>query len=107
MPKLSRSPIETDFSVDAIVADFTVLHFRGHFFDVDGTNIPKRFGRFIHRSLRGCSQPFGDCESSSITFTTLAVMKIRLLLFIADRQCIACFCESFCLAGGQQSRPTA
>jgi hypothetical protein len=46
------------------------------------------------------SQRLGDCESSSITFTTLAMMKILLPLFIADRRCIVRFSGPFFLASG-------
>jgi len=42
--------IECDFGVDAIVADFSVVHFDRELLDVERTNIPERLGRFIYRA---------------------------------------------------------
>ena len=39
--------VECDFGVDAIVADFSVVHFGRELLDVERTNIPQRLRRFI------------------------------------------------------------
>src|SRR5438552_15609899 len=45
--------IKADLCVDAIVADFSVVHFSRELLDVERTNIPQRLGCFLCRGLRG------------------------------------------------------
>ena len=51
--RFSALEIECDFGVNAIVGDFSVVHFGSELLDVERTNIPQRLGRLIYRALRG------------------------------------------------------
>jgi hypothetical protein len=46
-PLASRLKIERDLCIDAIIADFSVLHFGVELLDIKGANIPERLGVFI------------------------------------------------------------
>jgi hypothetical protein len=72
----SALEIKCDVGVDAIVCNFTFVHFSGEFLDVNRANVPQCFGGFFYGAPRGFLQPFGDCDNSSMTLTTFAMAII-------------------------------
>jgi hypothetical protein len=67
---LPRLQIKGDFCVDAIVGDFSAIHFSSKFLDVNRADIPQGFRPLAYCALCGILQLFGDCDISSMTLTT-------------------------------------
>src|SRR5258708_22469945 len=66
--------IKSDLCVNAIVCDFAVVYFCGEFLDVKRANIPQCFRTSSTAPCAASSKLFGDCDISSMTLTTLAMV---------------------------------